>query len=89
KGKTRFILPAPMSAEMLARVEEVGRRALNACGCEGYGRVDMILTEKGPILLEINTLPGMTETSDLPAQAAPAGMSFDQLVAGIVGSALR
>jgi D-alanine-D-alanine ligase len=58
-------------------------------GCRGLSRVDAIVEKNGTIrIIEVNTLPGMTETSDIPAQAAQAGMSFDALVQHILESAV-
>jgi len=79
KGMTHFLLPAPLGDDLTNTCGGLARRALEACGVSGAARVDMILTKEGPRILEINTLPGMTETSDLPAQAAEAGMPFDDL----------
>jgi D-alanine-D-alanine ligase len=80
EGMTEFVVPAPMEKILLSQVQEMAKRAALACGIEGYGRVDMMLTEDGPKILEINTLPGMTTLSDLPAMAQCAGLSFDDLV---------
>ena len=80
EGMTEFILPAPMDEELRQKVESFAKRAAMVCGVEGYGRVDMMLTSEGPKILEINTLPGMTTLSDLPAMARCAGFSFEDLV---------
>lgn len=79
-GKTKFLLPAPVDDDLRSTLERFSVQALEACGVEGFARVDFMLTEQGPRILEVNTLPGMTETSDLPAQAKAAGISFDALV---------
>lgn len=82
KGLTEFILPAPFEDEKKKEIELIALKTFRALGCSGFGRVDMIICEKTqkPIVLEVNTLPGMTETSDLPAQAKAAGIEYDQLV---------
>ena len=81
KGKTDFILPADISEVDTTLCQTLAVRTYEAFGCKGMSRVDMILCPKrGPFVLEVNTLPGMTDTSDLPAQAKEAGYTFDQLV---------
>lgn len=87
-GGTQFILPAELDLAQSTHMQSLGERALNACGVRGYARVDMLLNEQGPVIMEINTLPGMTETSDLPAQAKAAGISFEELTQFILNSAL-
>ncbi len=81
-GLTEFILPAPLSEQKRLEIESLSLRAFEALGCRGFGRVDFMLegSALAPKILEINTLPGMTETSDLPAQAKAQGISYDQLV---------
>ncbi len=60
-----------------------------AClGCRGFGRVDLMLDESGqPWVLELNTIPGLTETSTMPMAAQAAGISFEDLVAEVMESA--
>jgi D-alanine-D-alanine ligase len=89
KGKTQYLCPAPLPAKMLKQIGELGRRTFHVLGCEGAARVDFRITPKGrPYVLEINTVPGMTETSLLPMSAAQAGIDYDQLVEWILQSAL-
>jgi D-alanine-D-alanine ligase len=89
KGKTRYLCPAPLPPKILRRIEELGRRTFQVLGCEGAARVDFRITPKGrPYVLEINTVPGMTETSLLPMAAAQAGIDYDRLVEWILQSAL-
>lgn len=89
KGKTQYLCPAPLPAKLLQRIGELGRRTFQALGCEGAARVDFRITPKGrPYILEINTVPGMTETSLLPMASAQAGIDYDQLVEWILQSAL-
>ena len=87
KGMTEFILPAELSPELTAKTKEIAVRAFKACGCSGVSRVDFIIANDVPYVLEINTNPGMTDTSDLPAQAAAGGISYDNLVELILKSA--
>ncbi|MDR1168506.1 MAG: D-alanine--D-alanine ligase [Heliobacteriaceae bacterium] len=86
KGMTEFILPAQISGEMTAQVKDIAVKAFNAAGCSGAARVDFLIAD-APYVLEINTSPGMTDTSDLPAQAAATGIDYDNLVLLILNSA--
>ena len=65
---------------MTERIKECAIKAFKACGCSGVSRVDFVVTEDTPYILEVNTSPGMTDTSDLPAQTASMGISYDELV---------
>ena len=80
KGMTDFILPAEISDELTAKVKELSVKAFKTCGCSGVSRVDFLIVNDIPYILEINTSPGMTDTSDLPAQSAAMGISYDELV---------
>lgn len=80
KGMTDFIVPAEFSQEMTEKIKEYAVKAFKACGCSGVSRVDFVVTEDMPYILEVNTSPGMTDTSDLPAQTASMGISYDELV---------
>jgi len=87
KGMTEFILPAKIEKSVLNRLENESLKIFNEIGCSSFGRVDYILDGEVPYLLEINSLPGMTDTSDLPAQANAAGIKYDELVETILMSA--
>lgn len=87
KGMTDFILPAEISDNMTKRVKDIAVKAFKTAGCAGVSRVDFLITEDTPYVLEINTSPGMTETSDLPAQSAAMGISYDNLVQIILNGA--
>lgn len=89
EGMTEFILPARLLARDYAEAERAAIAAFTAVGCQGYARVDMMVDEAGvPWFVEINTLPGMTDTSDLPAQARAAGISYEELVETILLTAV-
>ncbi|MGA6827976.1 D-alanine--D-alanine ligase family protein [Nitrospira sp. NS4] len=89
KGKTQYLCPAPLPARIAKQVAELGQRTYEALGCEGAARVDFRITPRGkPYMLEINTVPGMTETSLLPMAAGQAGLNYDALVERILQSAL-
>lgn len=87
KGMTEFIIPAEISDEMTKKVKEIAVKAFEITGCSGVSRVDFLIVKDIPYVLEINTSPGMTETSDLPAQAAAMGVDYDHLVLAILNSA--
>lgn len=87
KGLTDFIVPGEFSAEMTNKIKEYAIGAFKACGCSGVSRVDFVVTKDVPYILEVNTSPGMTDTSDLPAQSASMGISYDELVELILKSA--
>ena len=87
KGLTEFVLPAELSPDMTKQVKEYAVKAFEVCGCSGVSRVDFHIVDDIPYILEVNTNPGMTDTSDLPAQAAVGGISYDNLVEMILKSA--
>lgn len=87
KGMTEFILPAELSPEMTALVKKYAVEAFKVCGCSGVSRVDFLIVDDIPYILEVNTNPGMTDTSDLPAQAKACGIDYDNLVLMILNSA--
>ena len=79
----------PAGAESVCRGRAGGGGGIQAIGCRGYARVDMMVDEAGvPWFVEVNTLPGMTDTSDLPAQARAAGISYEDLVETILLTAV-
>lgn len=87
-GKTEYLAPAPIGARLAARLGALAVAAHRALGCRGASRVDFRLDGRGrPTVLEVNTIPGMTETSLLPKSAAAAGIGFDELVARILRGA--
>src|SRR3989339_627136 len=89
EGGTEFVLPARLSPPLYKKTQDIALAAHKALGCRGVSRVDIIVSNKDhtPYVCEINTIPGMTDKSDLPAQAAYAGISFDELVLRILESA--
>jgi D-alanine-D-alanine ligase len=90
KGMTEYIVPARLPHDVTQKVQELALKTHQVIGCRGCTRVDFRITPDGrPFVLEINTVPGMTETSLLPKAAAADGISYDQLVAKIVQWALR
>ncbi|MEO0108734.1 MAG: D-alanine--D-alanine ligase [candidate division WOR-3 bacterium] len=87
-GATRFVIPARLESRILDRVGRLSLDCHRAIGCHGFSRIDLVVENReDPYFLEVNTIPGMTDVSDLPAQAASAGISYDELVERILKSA--
>lgn len=79
-GETTFVCPAELEGAVEDRVRELSRAVYELLGCEGFARVDFILPAEGePQVLEVNAIPGLTDTSLLPQAAAAAGIDFDEL----------
>lgn len=80
KGRTEYVVPARLEEEIAKRIWEKAVLAHTLLDCYGFSRADMILNNNGEaVILEVNTIPGLTETSLLPKAAAAAGMGFTQL----------
>ena len=89
-GMTQYLAPAPLDDETAAAVKAQAEAAFEACGCRDYARVDFMLSAQNQaFLLEINTLPGMKETSLLPMSARCVGLDFVGLVRELVTPALK
>ncbi|HZZ59240.1 MAG TPA: D-alanine--D-alanine ligase [Opitutaceae bacterium] len=88
KGSTEYLAPAPLAPDETAEVQRAAETAFAACGCRDYARVDFIFCDGAPFFLEINTLPGMKETSLLPMSARCAGLDFVALVRELVRPAV-
>jgi D-alanine-D-alanine ligase len=93
KGATEYFAPAPLDEALTQAAQKAAEIAFAACGCRDYVRVDFILCEQivnNPLyLLEINTLPGMKETSLLPMSARCVGLDFTGLVRELVSPAVQ
>lgn len=90
KGMTDYLAPAPLDAALTDAIRTAAATAFAACGCRDYARVDFMLGENQELyLLEINTLPGMKETSLLPMSARCEGMDFTALVREMAMPALQ
>lgn len=84
-GKTLYHCPAELDAETTRRVQDAALAAFKSCGTEVYGRVDVMLSAAGsPLVLEINTIPGMTSSSLLPKAARAVGIEFPELCTRII-----
>lgn len=89
-GRTEYFCPAPWGEVLTKKVQREALKAFEALGCRDYGRVDvMVRPGNEPVVLEVNTLPGMTETSLLPKAAAAAGCDFHSLCQKMLELALR
>ncbi len=89
-GQTEYLLPAPQSEAITRRLQDAALKAYRALDCRGGARVDFIIRDGEIYCLEVNTIPGMTETSLLPKAAGHAGITFDQLTERILlGAGLR
>jgi len=89
KGATDYKVPAEIDKEKYRECQEMALLAHKVLGARFFSRVDMILDKDGtPYILELNTIPGLTETSLLPLAAAEAGIDFNQLVLKILESSL-
>ncbi len=86
-NSTRYLCPCGLSAEKERELQQLAEQAFAAVGCRGWGRVDAMQDEQGQFyLLEVNTVPGMTDHSLVPMAAKAAGLSFDDLVLAVLAS---
>ena len=83
-GRTDYICPAELSDDEAVAVREAALRACEVLGPRAFPRVDLILTAEGPQVLEVEAIPGLTDTSLLPMAAEAAGISFEELCGRVV-----
>lgn len=89
EGLTQFILPAELPNSVTQEIQKATLQAHRAVGCHGLSRTDFVVDADNRFsILEINTIPGMTDLSDLPAQARCMGVGYDELVECILQTAL-
>lgn len=88
KGMTDFILPAEIHPQAYETAVFYAGKIYSDFGLRGFSRIDMLVKNKDVFVTEVNTVPGLTDTSDLPASAKAAGMDFDQLIEKIVRDSL-
>jgi D-alanine-D-alanine ligase len=89
RDDTRYFCPAGLAAPAEAQLAQLALAAFEVCGAEGWGRADFMMTQQGaPLLLEINTVPGMTDHSLVPMAARAAGIDFDELAWRILETSL-
>ena len=85
---TRYRIPCGLGAPQEAELQALAQRAFAVTGASGWGRVDLILDQQGrPWLIEVNTVPGMTDHSLVPKAAAAAGLGLEALVLAILDTA--
>jgi D-alanine-D-alanine ligase len=90
-GRTRFVCPAELEPELAEQAAELALETYGMLGCAGFARVDLMLDGAAGRLevLEVNVIPGLTETSLLPQAAEAAGIGFDELIERILQAAQR
>ncbi len=89
-GLAEETTPALLDKEVTEEIKKLGLQAFRALGCRGFGRVDLFLQEDGEIFVsEVNTIPGLTENSLFPKEAAAAGIAFPELLERIIDLALK
>ena len=86
-GTARFTVPAELDGADRFALTEAAVRMFDVLGCAGVARIDFFLTDDGPVLNEVNTMPGMTAESQVPRMFAAAGVPYGELVARLVDAA--
>jgi D-alanine-D-alanine ligase len=86
-GRTTYVCPAELGDAQAREVQELAGRTYETLGCSGFARVDLMLGGAGPEVLEVNAIPGLTDTSLFPMAAEAAGVEFVRLVERILASA--
>ena len=90
QGMCHHIIPARIDDNLTRQIEEICLRTYQIMGCRGVARIDIMIDKTGnPYVLEVNTIPGMTEMSLVPDAAKAAGISFEQLVDELIKLALQ
>ncbi|MDR0676185.1 MAG: D-alanine--D-alanine ligase [Elusimicrobiota bacterium] len=88
-GKSKHFIPKDLDIQILEKMQYFAKKAFDIIGCKAVARVDFMFENDEIFVLEINTVPGMTETSLLPNAAKECGLSFDELVLFILDSSFR
>ena len=88
-GMTEYICPATVGEADLDLMSQMALQSFYELKCADYARIDFIVGKQGPVVLEMNTLPGMTETSLLPKSLEAEGIEYDELVASLVLSSYQ
>ena len=86
-GSASFAIPADVTLSQTAQLERAATAVFDALGCSGLARIDFFLTADGPVLNEVNTMPGMTAHSQVPRMFAAIGLSYADLLAELVTTA--
>ena len=88
-GLSQYIVPADVTEDVFNKMQQQAIKAFRSLRCKVYGRVDFRLNDENiPFCLEVNTLPGMTETSLVPKMANAVGISFEELIDRIIRNSL-
>lgn len=87
-GSARFTVPARLDAAQTSALKRAAIAMFDAMGCAGVARMDFFLTDDGPMLNEVNTMPGLTAASQVPRMFAAAGVDYAELVERLVRAAL-
>lgn len=87
-GSARFTVPAALSRVERSQLTGAALTMFDALGCSGVARMDFFLTPEGPVLNEVNTLPGMTAASQVPRMFAAVGVPYEELVSRLVRAAV-
>ncbi len=88
-GRTEYVCPAELDEATGGAVTDAARATWKALGCEGFARVDVLLGDAGPEVIEVNAVPGLTDTSLFPMATEAAGLAFEEAVERIVELAVR
>jgi len=89
-GATTYLVPAPIESSQTKKLKEIAEKVYFESGCRDFSRIDFMISDVGQVhVLEINTIPGFTQTSLLPKAAKAVGIEFDQLCWTILQSALK
>ncbi|MDI6736073.1 MAG: D-alanine--D-alanine ligase [bacterium] len=89
QGMTEFIIPARLSEKIYNEVQQTALKAHQSLGCHGFSRVDIMVGQDGtPYVHDVNTIPGLTDLSDLPACAKAVGISYDELILKMLSSSM-
>jgi D-alanine-D-alanine ligase len=88
-GRTRFVCPADLPAEVTLKAQELALKTWKTLGCAGFARVDLMYGGDELTVLEANAIPGLTDTSLLPLAAEAAGIGFDDFVSRVLDLAVQ
>ncbi|WP_406199084.1 MULTISPECIES: ATP-grasp domain-containing protein [unclassified Streptomyces] len=86
---TEYKCPAPVPDELSERMRSIALRVFELCGCYGVGRVDFMMSQDGPVVLELNTVPGMALTGNLATMANADGISYEGMIGAILSSGMK
>jgi D-alanine-D-alanine ligase len=89
EGRCGLVIPVRTTDEMRERIQSLACRTYRAVGCAGLARVDLFLSERGPLINEVNTMPGLGARSSFPELAQAAGVSYEELIDRLLTLALE